>query len=98
MPASRSAVARVVVVGSAEQYGAVDADGGPITEDTECRPLSPYGVSKMQAEEVALTADRDLGLGVVCVRAFNHTGPGQSSSFLVPGLAARHRGRRTSRG
>jgi GDP-4-dehydro-6-deoxy-D-mannose reductase len=26
---------------------------------------------------------------VVCARSFNHTGPGQASTFLVPGLAAR---------
>ena len=29
------------------------------------------------------------GLAVVCTRAFNHTGPGQSPTFLIPGLAAR---------
>jgi GDP-4-dehydro-6-deoxy-D-mannose reductase len=41
------------------------------------------------AEAVALDAHRRHGLSVVCTRAFNHTGPGQSSAFLVPGLAAR---------
>ena len=84
-------VARVLVVGSAEQYGAVDVDGdaGRLTERTPCRPLSPYGRSKVEAEEVALAAHAAHGLGVVCTRAFNHTGPGQSPAFLVPGLAAR---------
>jgi GDP-4-dehydro-6-deoxy-D-mannose reductase len=86
---ARAAVARVVVVGSAEQYGAVEGAIEPIAESTECRPLSPYGASKLAAERVALDAHRERGLGVVCVRAFNHTGPGQSSAFLVPGLAAR---------
>jgi GDP-4-dehydro-6-deoxy-D-mannose reductase len=82
-------VGRVLVVGSAEQYGAVDRSDVPIREDTECRPLSPYGRSKVAAERVALAAHRDHGLAVVCTRAFNHTGPGQSPTFLVPGLAAR---------
>jgi GDP-4-dehydro-6-deoxy-D-mannose reductase len=82
-------VARVVVVGSAEQYGAVDPAAIPIDEATPRRPLSPYGKSKAAAEAVALEAHRLHGLGVVCTRAFNHTGPGQSPAFLVPGLAAR---------
>ena len=82
-------VARVLVVGSAEQYGTVDPDAVPIDEHVECRPVSPYGKSKVAAELVALTAHREHGLPVVCTRAFNHTGPGQSSTFLVPGLAAR---------
>ncbi len=59
------------------------------TKRTECRPVSPYGKSKVAAEAVALEAHRDHGLAVVCTRAFNHTGPGQSPAFLVPGLAAR---------
>jgi GDP-4-dehydro-6-deoxy-D-mannose reductase len=82
-------VARVLVVGSAEQYGAVDPEDVPITEDTALRPLTPYGRSKVEAEAVALDAHRTYGLPAVCVRAFNHTGPGQSPAFLVPGLAAR---------
>jgi GDP-4-dehydro-6-deoxy-D-mannose reductase len=82
-------VARVLVVGSAEQYGTVDPDDIPVDERTECRPITPYGKSKVAAEAVALDAHRTHGLSVVCTRAFNHTGPGQSPAFLVPGLAAR---------
>ena len=47
------------------------------------------GRRKVAAEQVALEAYREHGLGVVCARAFNHTGPGQPSAFLIPGLAAR---------
>jgi len=82
-------VARLLVVGSAEQYGTVDLDAVPVDEHVECRPVSPYGKSKVAAEAVALSAHREHGLPVVCTRAFNHTGPGQPSTFLVPGLAAR---------
>jgi GDP-4-dehydro-6-deoxy-D-mannose reductase len=85
----RAAVGRVLVVGSAEQYGAVEPDDLPVGESTPFRPITPYGASKVAAEESAFTAYRDHGLAVVCVRAFNHTGPGQSPTFLVPGLAAR---------
>jgi GDP-4-dehydro-6-deoxy-D-mannose reductase len=81
-------VGRVLVVGSAEEYGPVTT-ATPITEDTPLRPASPYARSKADAEALALTAHRDHGLGVVCVRAFNHIGPGQSVKFLVPGLASR---------
>jgi GDP-4-dehydro-6-deoxy-D-mannose reductase len=82
-------VPRVLVVGSAEEYGTVDPSAMPITEDTELQPLTPYGQSKVAAEAAALDAHREHGLAVVCTRAFNHTGPGQSPAFLVPGLAAR---------
>jgi GDP-4-dehydro-6-deoxy-D-mannose reductase len=82
-------VARVVVVGSAEQYGVIAPDQPPVTEDAPMAPISPYGKSKVAAEAEALAAFRDHQLGVVCVRAFNHTGPGQSPTFFVPAFAAR---------
>ena len=81
-------VRAVVVIGSAEEYGAVSTTM-PIREDTPLEPITPYGVSKARAEALAVDAFEHSSLPVVLVRAFNHTGPGQSDRFLVPGLAAR---------
>jgi GDP-4-dehydro-6-deoxy-D-mannose reductase len=86
---SAAGVARIVVVGSAEEYGRIDASVVPVRETTPLQPVSPYGRSKLAAERLALAAQRDGALDVICVRAFNHTGPGQSPTFLVPGLASR---------
>jgi GDP-4-dehydro-6-deoxy-D-mannose reductase len=84
-----TSVRAIVVVGSAEQYGAVTDDELPIRESAPQRPLSPYAQSKVAAEEVARRAWSERSVPVVLVRAFNHTGPGQSPRFLVPALAAR---------
>lgn len=82
-------VERVLVVGSADEYGVVDPEDLPITEQAAVRPITPYGASKAAADVLALQAFLGDGLGTLRVRAFNHTGPGQSSTMLVPGLAAR---------
>lgn len=82
-------VGRVVVIGSSEEYGEVDADHGPIDESTPLRPMTPYGAAKAAAETVALQMGRATDLEVVCVRPFPHTGPGQTDRFLVPALAHR---------
>jgi GDP-4-dehydro-6-deoxy-D-mannose reductase len=82
-------VDRVLVAGSADEYGAVGVDELPLTEDAPIRPITPYGASKAAADILALQAFLGDGLGTLRVRAFNHTGPGQSASMLVPGLARR---------
>jgi len=82
-------VERVVVVGSADVYGAVAPSELPITEEAPLRPVTPYGASKAAADVLALQAFLGDGLETVRVRAFNHTGPGQSPRFLVPALASR---------
>lgn len=79
----------VVVVGSAEQYGAHDAAELPLREEAEQRPLTPYAASKAAQEVVALAAWRRDGVRVVAARPFNHSGPGQPARYLVPGLVAR---------
>ena len=48
----------VLVVSSAEAYGAVGPDDLPITESTPLRPISPYAASKAAAEQLALQAWR----------------------------------------
>lgn len=82
-------VGRVIVVGSAEEYGSVEERDLPLCEEAPLRPLSPYGVSKIAASFLGLQAYLAYGLDVVRVRAFGHTGPGQSDRFLVPALAQR---------
>lgn len=80
---------RVLVVSSAEVYGAVTPDELPLREETPLRPVSPYAASKVAAEVIAQQAARGHGLPVVIARPFNHIGPGQSPAFVVAALAKR---------
>jgi GDP-4-dehydro-6-deoxy-D-mannose reductase len=82
-------VARVLVVGSADEYGTVGEGDLPLAEDQPLRPITPYGASKAAAGLLALQAHLGDGLATVRTRSFNHTGPGQSDRFLVPALARR---------
>jgi GDP-4-dehydro-6-deoxy-D-mannose reductase len=82
-------VERVLVVGSAEEYGRVDPDDLPLAETAPLRPVTPYGAAKVAADYLALQAFLGDGLGAIRTRPFGHTGPGQDQRFMVPALAAR---------
>ena len=81
--------ARIVVVSSAEVYGVVREDQLPLREDSPTVPANPYSTSKLEAELVAREAVRHRHQHVVIARPFNHIGPGQSTSFVVPALVRR---------
>ncbi|MGH8981461.1 MAG: GDP-mannose 4,6-dehydratase [Acidimicrobiales bacterium] len=81
--------ATVVVISSAEVYGALSPEELPVSESTPLRPATPYAASKAGAEAVALQAWRGYGQRVLVVRPFNHVGPGQAPGFAVPALARR---------
>jgi GDP-4-dehydro-6-deoxy-D-mannose reductase len=78
---------RVLLVSSAEVYGVVTSDDLPLTESSPLRPTTPYAVSKVAAEFVAMQEFLAHGLPVITARAFNHAGPGQSPRFVVSSLA-----------
>lgn len=78
---------RVLVVSSSEVYGRVGLADLPLGEDRAFAPVSPYAASKVGAEMVGLQAWLGRGLEVVRARPFNHTGPGQTNTFVVPALA-----------
>lgn len=80
----------VLVVSTAEVYGASPPDR-PLTEHDPVRPQSPYAASKAGAELAALETGRRTGLRVAIVRAFPHTGPGQSDRYVIPALLQRIR-------
>lgn len=80
---------RVLIVGSAEQYGRQEINAMPIHEMADQRPLTLYAASKVAQEVAALQAFRSDGVRVVCTRSFNHSGVGHPAHFLLPGMVAR---------
>lgn len=80
---------RFLMVSSGEVYGR--AHVGAIPEAMRPQPSSPYAISKFAGEVALGMAWRDAGLPVIIARAFPHTGPGQSTTYVLPALAARLR-------
>ena len=82
-----AATARVVLVGSAEMYGALP-EGVRASEGTPLRPLNPYAASKVAAEVAGFQFHRGSRTAVISARSFNHLGKGQRPDFVVPSFAA----------
>jgi GDP-4-dehydro-6-deoxy-D-mannose reductase len=80
--------ARILVIGSNEEYGHPKKGDLPFTEESPLRPASPYAVSKVTQDLLGLQFHLAYGLDVIRVRPFNHTGPGQAPSFVVPAFAS----------
>jgi len=78
--------ARTIVVGTSEAYGP-SQPGTRLDEETPFGPVSPYALSKAMADQMAATYADVHGLDVVRARPFAHTGPGQSSRFVLPAWA-----------
>lgn len=78
--------ARLILVGSTDQYAATTPRDRGFDEETPLQPRSPYARTKAAAEMLGQEAAA-RGQDVVRVRASNHSGPGQSDSFVVPSFA-----------
>jgi GDP-4-dehydro-6-deoxy-D-mannose reductase len=76
----------LIFASTADAYGSSFRGGVPVTEATPLAPLNTYSATKAAAD-LALGAMVADGLRVIRVRAFNHTGPGQSSAFVVAAFA-----------
>ncbi|MFF4367376.1 UDP-glucose 4-epimerase GalE [Streptomyces sp. NPDC001594] len=57
---------------SASVYGMPDVDS--VTEETPCKPLSPYGETKLAGEWLVRAAGRAHGISTACLRYFNVAG------------------------
>lgn len=75
--------ARVLLVGSAAEYGVVPASQMPITEGQACSPRGVYGLSKYALTLAGLDYARQFGMNVNVARPFNIIGPGIPSSLVV---------------
>lgn len=77
--------ARLLVVGSAEEYGvSISDDEIPVSESHIFRPINPYAVSKVSQDMLAYAYFISYGLDIVTVRPFNHIGERQTAEFAIP--------------
>ncbi len=76
---------RVVFASSSSVYG--EAERYPTPEDTPPRPLSPYGITKLACEHLALAYARSFGLDAVTLRYFTVYGPRQRPDMFFRRLA-----------
>jgi UDP-glucose 4-epimerase len=65
----------VVYASSSSVYG--DAPELPVREDAPCRPVSPYGVTKLAAEHLVRLYHKSFSLPTVSLRYFTVYGPRQ---------------------
>lgn len=77
----------IQVAGSSEEYGLVKEDETPIKETNPLRPLSPYAVSKVAQDKLAIQYHHSYGLKTVVTRAFNHSGPRRGEVFATSNFA-----------
>ena len=76
LEASRAAgVPKLVYASSSSVYG--DTDQLPMREDANCRPVSPYGVTKLAGEQLCRLYYRNHGVPTVSLRFFTVYGPRQ---------------------
>lgn len=80
----------LLVVSSSFVYGAESAGykNGQCDEKTPLAPRGAYGFSKLSAEATARMFE-STSFAVYIARPFNHIGPGQHPSFVVPGFASK---------
>ncbi len=73
--AKQARLKKFVYASSSSIYG--DAEAFPTAEDIVPRPISPYGVTKLAAEQLVLLYGRNYGLPVIGTRYFTVYGPRQ---------------------
>jgi nucleoside-diphosphate-sugar epimerase len=79
---SENLTARVILFGSAAEYGAILPTDNPIPEAFPCRPVSVYGLTKSFQTDLAKFYVRAHKLDAVIARVFNLALPGLSDRLF----------------
>lgn len=78
---------RVLLVGTAHEYGAAKENESPIKEDHALNPIRSYGASKASQSLMGFQYFKEFGLDIIRTRSFNHAGARRIDSFVEGAFA-----------
>ncbi len=78
---------KIHICSSSEVYGQVTEDEIPIKETNVFRPASPYAVSKVGEDMIAMQYFLSYGIRAIRTRMFTHTGPRRGDVFAESAFA-----------
>ncbi|OQX55648.1 MAG: hypothetical protein B5M54_01360 [Candidatus Aminicenantes bacterium 4484_214] len=73
---------RLLFVSSSDVYGILEPTDHPLREEDPIQVVNPYAFSKASAEMLVRFYSQIEGVEGIIIRAFPHTGPGQSPLFV----------------
>jgi len=73
-------------IGSSEEYGNVPVADIPLSETHPLNATSPYAAARISQEMLSRVFAQGYGMSIMMTRSFNHIGPFQRDSFIVPSL------------
>ena len=79
--------AKILSVGSSEEYGIAEAKDLPLTEKSPLNPVNPYAVARVAEEDLSKVYSAGYGMRIIRTRSFNHIGPRQKDIFAVSSFA-----------
>ena len=85
--ANRASATRVLMISSSEVYGKAGSGEFPLTEDAPLAPAGIYGATKASVDVATRAFAATKNVDAICVRPFNHTGPGQGTEFVCADFA-----------
>ena len=75
--------ARIILIGSSEEYGSIFKENSSPLEETKCFPENIYAITKSTQNYLGNMYYKAYGMNIVMTRSFNHVGPGQSPQFVI---------------
>ncbi len=75
---------RILNVSTSQVYASSE---NALTETNQTAPDSPYAATKAMAELLTVQFRKSKSGSIITARAFNHTGPGQQTNFVMPSVA-----------
>ena len=84
LKACRGRAIKLILAGTSEVYKTTNSQ---MTEESYVDPQSPYAISKMTIDQFVRLSAEQLDLNITLLRLFNHTGPGQSTEFVLYSFA-----------